>query len=214
MDRLNKEIYGLNEQLLVKVHQAGDRSVDTTIRNIRNDQRLEEAFNALKDANIKQQAEMGRLKSKLMALHADMRLYQVSSKLKADNSADDSIIKEASIDSDKMIEDGFTDALEVVLRLEKDLRLEAKANCLTGLGLFDTKTVRNRRRSEGNLTVSWMANVARTFGEEDMQAGQRLNLPEFRKQDGSLVINETMHTEYEYLRILQDKPSNVVDGQI
>lgn len=67
-----------------------------------------------------------------------------------------------------MIEDGFNDALDVVRGMEKDLRLEAKANCLSGLGLFDTKKVRNRRRSEGNLAVSWLANVARTFGEEDL----------------------------------------------
>lgn len=131
-----------------------------------------------------------------------MKLYQVSSKIKAERSADDSVLKaETSIDSDKMIDDGFNDALDVVRGIERGLRLEAKANCLSGLGLFDPKALRNRRRSEGNLTVSWLANVSRTLGDDNMQA-QRLNLPEFKKQAGSLVLNETMHTEYEYLRIL------------
>ena len=96
-NQLNQEIYRLNEKLLIKEHGNAedqpdkDAEVKPTSHQLAGADNLSsqgigqhalDAFFALKDANVKRSAAVGKLKSKLEALHGDLQVYQLSKKLK------------------------------------------------------------------------------------------------------------------------------------
>ena len=69
-----------------------------------------------------------------------------------------------------MVNDQFLAVMELLSQIEANVALETKATHLSGSknGLLDTNKLRHRRRSEGNLTVSWLAAAAKTFTDDSM----------------------------------------------
>ena len=95
-------------------------------------------FHDLKDANIRRQADMQKLRAKLQNLQSDFKIYQTSNKIKLQNIqskiGDDATSPDAkidsstrggesgldcTIDSDQMINDQITASLEMIRTIEK-----------------------------------------------------------------------------------------------
>lgn len=219
-NQLNQEIYRLNEKLLIKEHGGGvDQSQQEqlgggtvahgeSLNNLGIGYHALDAFFAMKDANVKRSAAVGKLKQKLEALHGDLQVYQLSKKLKlqdvtqrkaledssdlkepksleepevadlsAENPPSPMVKAEISIDSDQMINEQVEDTLALIRSIDSQLRQELQALALTGarqqvgiLGKSTMKVLRARRKSMGNYTVSWLAQMtARSIGEQPNQ---------------------------------------------
>lgn len=108
-------------------------------------------FHDLKDANIRRQADMHKLRAKLRNLQSDFKLFQTSNKLKLQNIQNkigseepvqenkiDSSTRCAesgldfTIDSDQMINDQITASLDLIKLIESNLKDDIASAALSG----------------------------------------------------------------------------------